>query len=201
MLSGAFRAAYARIHLAAEKTNGLCSNLCDSTDDHASGRQQEFRKLIAKLKANKEEKARKRKQQEMRLAQREIDAAIEAHAAKRKKMKQPKLPQFMRLNDGAAADLAVAQWAIAHDISANAMKGPYWKHMNSKLSNTSPSYVAMNPQKVMATMFPQLKDMADKEIQSHLHHRQDIGRTLTGDGATKKVCMHNIHACIMYTHA
>ena len=38
VISGAFRAANARIHLAAEKTNGVCSILCDSTDDHAEGR-------------------------------------------------------------------------------------------------------------------------------------------------------------------
>ena len=97
----------------------------------------------------------------------------------------------MRLNDGAAADLAVAQWAIAHDISPNAMKGPYWKHMNTKLARTSASYVPMNPQKMSKDLLPQLKEMADKEVATHLTHRPGIGRTLTGDGATKKVPLIN----------
>ena len=70
VISGAFRAANARIHLVAEKTNGVFSILCDSMDDHAEGRRQEFRKLIKTLANKKQEKARKRKQQLYRLDQR-----------------------------------------------------------------------------------------------------------------------------------
>jgi len=83
-----FKAAYVRIHLTAETSNGLCSNLCPATDDHAAGRRDQFRKLIKSLKEKKATLSRKRKQQDMRLAQRQRDAA--KTAAKKKKKTQPK---------------------------------------------------------------------------------------------------------------
>ena len=65
-----FKPTNARIHLAANKTYGICSNLCQATDDHAEGRKQEFRNLIKKVQQKKATKARKRKQQAARLAAR-----------------------------------------------------------------------------------------------------------------------------------
>ena len=46
VMSGTFRSGTARVHLAALKRNGLCSNLCDATDDHAESRRAQFRALI-----------------------------------------------------------------------------------------------------------------------------------------------------------
>ena len=61
VISGAtFKAAYARIHLAAEMTNGLCSNLCTANDDHAEGRQQQFRKIITDLNHGEIQKGREK---------------------------------------------------------------------------------------------------------------------------------------------
>ena len=158
VISGVFRAAYARIHLAAENSNGLCSNLCDSKDDHAHGRQMQFRKLIAELARKKKDKARKRKQQEARLEKREREIIIIASAKKKAKTQtQPKLKDFIKVNDAAAADYAVAQWAIAHDIAPNAMQGPYWRNMNKKLSKVAPTYSPMYPQKINRDMLPKLK--------------------------------------------
>ena len=84
VISGVFKAAYARVHLAAAKSNGLCANLCTATDDHAQGRQEQFRKLIAELARCKRDKARKRKQQQTRFDQRDVEAAI-AHVKKKRK--------------------------------------------------------------------------------------------------------------------
>ena len=192
VMSGVFRSAYARIHLAAEKSNGLCANLCDSKDDHAHGRQMQFRKLIADLTQKKKDRARKRKQQEARLEQREREIIIISSAKKKKKTTtQPKLKDYMKANDAAAADYAVAQWAIAHDIAPNAMQGPYWRNMNKKLAKVSPTYSPMYPHKVNKDMLPKLKKMATRELEEHLRHRSTVGRTLTGDGATKKVPLIN----------
>ena len=85
-----------------------------------------------------------------------------------------------------SANYAVAQWAIAHDIPANAMRGPYWKEMNAALSRVTPSYKAMHPQKLHKDMLPVLKKMADEELDKHLKHAPLAGRTVTGDGATKQ---------------
>ena len=193
VISGAFRAANARIHLAAEKTNGVCSILCDSTDDHAEGRRQEFRKLIKELERKREEKSRKRKQQLYRLEQRnaKLVSDVEFVKTKRAKLQQPKLEQFLKKNDSTAADVAVAQWALAHDIPPNAMQGPYWRQMNKKLAQVSPSYSPMYPRKIFSDMLPQLKSVTDKELVDHLKHRPTVGRTLTGDGATKQVPLIN----------
>ena len=190
VISGVFKAAYARIHLAAKKSNGLCSNLCTATDDHANGRREQFRKLIVELAQRKKDKARKRKQQQNRFDQRDVDAAA-VSAQKKKKSSQPKLKEFLRLNDADAANHAVAQWVIAHDISPNALKGPYWQNMNKKLAKVSPCYKPMYPRKVFSEMLPKLKEMVKRKLQQHLAHRPSIGRTLTGDGATKQVPLIN----------
>ena len=92
---------------------------------------------------------------------------------------------------GTAADLAVASWAIAHDIPANALKGPYWKQMNLKLACVQPGYTAMNPQKLNLRMLPTLKDLALVQQDLHLKHNPSVGRTLAGDGATKGVPLIN----------
>ena len=186
-----FKPAYARIHLAAESTNGLCSNLCAATDDHAGGRRFRFRKLIKELQERKEHNSRKRKQQDMRLAQRQKDASKTANAKKKLKKVQPKLKDLLKSADCSAADFAVAQWTIAHDIPANALKGVYWKNLMRKLSSVSASYKPMNPQKLQKKMLPLLKEMAEQEQKSHLAHQPEAGRTLTGDGATKQVPLIN----------
>ena len=106
-------------------------------------------------------------------------------------MKQPKLQDLLKAADCSAADFAVAQWAIAHDIPANALSGIYWKNLTAKLMNVSASYVPMNPQKLQRTMLPLLKEMAHAEQKTHLAHQPEAGRTLTGDGATKQVPLVN----------
>lgn len=184
-----FKAVYARIHLAAESSNGLCANLCEATDDHAQGRRDQFRKLIKSLKDKKARLSRKRKQQDMRLAQRHRDAATTV--AKKKKQTQPKLQDLLKASESSAADFATAQWAIAHDIPANALSGIYWKNLTKKLSAVSPSYKPMNPQKLKKDMVPLLKKMAEQEQRAHLSHQPDAGRTVTGDGATKQVPLIN----------
>ena len=75
-MSGAFRAATARVHLAAMKRNGVCANLCDVTDDAAESRRAEFRTLIAAKRKEKSDRARKRKYQSVRLQQQE-DAEVQ----------------------------------------------------------------------------------------------------------------------------
>lgn len=106
-------------------------------------------------------------------------------------MTQPKLKDLLKAADCSAADFAVAQWAIAHDIPANALSGIYWKNLTKKLTSVSASYKPMNPQKLQNKMLPLLKEMAESEQKSHLTHQPDAGRTLTGDGATKKVPLIN----------
>lgn len=186
IISGQFKAATARVHLAAEERNGLCANLCDSKDDGAQARREQFRTLIKELKEKKDRLFRERKQQQTRLQKREADAVASVVAKKRAKFKQPKLKCFLKENNAAAADHAVAQWAIAHGIPANAMEGVYWKQMNRKLANVvASSYKPMYRQKLYDKMLPELKKMAEQELKEHLKHRPDVGRSLTGDGATK----------------
>lgn len=69
---GQYRAAAARIHLAAKTTNGTCSKLCTAEDEHAIARQLKFQKLIDKLKKGKTDRARKRKQQAIRAKEAEV---------------------------------------------------------------------------------------------------------------------------------
>ena len=145
-----------------------------------------------KIERTEKIKARKRKQQNQRLQVRE-DSAVAAER-KRKRTTQPKLKDYFKMPDSTAADHAVAQWAIAHDIPSQALSGPYWKLMNKKLSQVSPNYVPMNPQKLNNTMLPILKTTAMDEQELHLRHQPDAGRTLTGDGATKSVPLINFLA-------
>ena len=190
VMSGAFKAATARVHLAALEGNGLCANLCDATDDHAESRRQEFRDLVEEKKADAAERARKRKYQAARMNEQEEDEVQiinkKRRSKKGKKMKQPKLEAFVKHSDDLAADLAVAKWAFAHNIAPNTMKGPYWKRMHSKLQNVSASYTPMYPKKMFKEMLPLLREQAEGELNTHLKHRKDVGRTLTGDGATKQ---------------
>lgn len=187
VMNGNFKSAYARIHLAAEKSNGLCANLCTATDEGADERKKHFRNLISKKENEKKTKIRKRKQQLQRLEEREQDVVAMHTSKKSRKSKQPKMKDFLKVNESEAADHAVAQWAIAHDISPNAMQGPYWKRMNRKLSKTTASYTPMYPAKLWKEMLPVLRKLADKEVERHLSHRTSVGRTLTGDGAKKGV--------------
>ena len=69
----------------------------------------------------------------------------------------------MKKNDATAADLAVAQWALTHDIPPHAMQGPYWRQLNQKLTQVSPPYSPMYPRKIFSAMLPQLKAVADKD--------------------------------------
>ena len=187
-----FRSAAARCHLASVKGNGLCSKLCTADDDEAAKRQQYFQQLIAKLNVKKAATARKRKQRSQRLDA--SDAKIiagEVVQKKKKKKSQPDLKSFLKLEASAAADVAVAKWAVAHDISPNAMKGPYWKRMNKALRTVPPKYSPMYDRKLFDEMLPKLKKSVDTEIKEHLKFRQRVGRTLTGDGATKGVPLIN----------
>ena len=186
-----FRANIARIHLAAQDTNGQCALLCDATDEKAKERQEYFRQEVEEARQKSAEKQKKRKQSDARLAAREKLAADNAVL---KKKKQTTLFDVTKLVDAEAADVAVSEWAIAHDIPANALRGPYWKRLNKKLSSVSPSYIPMNPQKLTKTMLPKLKTMAIKEQQDILKHDPRVGRTLTGDGATKQVPLINFLA-------
>ena len=85
-----------------------------------------------------------------------------------------------------AADIAVAQWAIAHDIPAQALSGIFWKTMNKKLAQVAPNYTPVNPQKLNKTLLPMLKEAVVKQREMNLQHVPTVGRTLTGDGATKR---------------
>ena len=73
------------------------------------------------------------------------------------KLQQPKLEQFLKKNDSTALDLAVTQWALAHDLPPHAMQGPYWRQLNKKLAQVSPTYSPMYPRKIFSDMMPQLK--------------------------------------------
>ena len=190
VMSGVFKSATARVHLAALKRNGLCSNLCDATDDHAEGRRAEFRELIEKKQAEKKDKERKRRYQAVRLDEQE-DAEVQILESKKKRgknsqKKQPKIEDFVKPQDAAAADLAVAKWALAHNVAPNAMQGPYWKRMHAKLRSVSASYTPVYPKKMFNKMLPLLRERAKTELNQHLRYRKDVGRTITGDGATKQ---------------
>ena len=139
-----FRSESARIHLAADKTKGVCAKLCSATDAGAPTRQLKFRKLIQTLRKRKEEIKRKRKQQALRITARE-NTVIDLMNKKKKKHKQITMPSMLKSDEQMAADLACAEWAIAHDIPANALRGPYWKNLNTCLSQVKPTYTPMNP--------------------------------------------------------
>ena len=128
------------------------------------------------------------------MLKREAQAIAEGAKKKKKKTSQPKLKTFLREKDNTAADIAVAQWALAHDISPNAMQGPYWKLMNKKLASVGGAYKPMYPKKIFNKMLPELKKMAQVEVAKHLKHRPSVGRTVTGDAATKKVPLLNFLA-------
>ena len=66
--------------------------------------------------------------------------------------------------------------------------------MNKKLAQVRPNYVPMYSQKLFNEMLPLMKEMADKEVDMHLSHQPTVGRTLTGDGATKGVPLINFLA-------
>ena len=183
-----FKSAYARIHLAADRTNGLISKLCKATDDHAESRKLQFRKLIKELDEEKKARTRKRKQQQMRM-QEQIHAVAEA-LGKKKKV-QPTLDDVLKVGVDVEADVAVAQWAIAHDIPANALKGPFWKTMNDKLSKVASTYKPVYPKKLKNILLPMLKKRVIQNQGVVLKHQPGAGRTLTGDGATKGVPLIN----------
>ena len=187
VMSGVFRSATARVHLAAVKRNGLCSNLCTAEDDHAKSRRAEFIQLIKEKKQEQKDKERKRRYQDSRLQAQE-DQEVVILTKKRKKVKkmQPKLKDLLKPNDALAADLATAKWALAHNIAPNALKDPYWKRMIKKVACVSTTYKPLYPVKIWKTMLPILRKEADDEIDMHLRHRPDVGRTVTGDGATKQ---------------
>ena len=105
--------------------------------------------------------------------------------SKQKKKRQPKIDNSFKVDASDKANFAVAQWAIAHDIPANAMSGPYWKAMNAALTSAPPTYKPMYPQKLLNDMLPVLKKMSDDAVEKHLAHAPNVGRTVTGDGATK----------------
>ena len=63
--------------------------------------------------------------------------------------------------------------------------------MNNKLASAPASYTPMYPKKIFEVMLPQLKAQAETELQEHLRHRPTVGRTITGDGATKGVPLIN----------
>lgn len=107
------------------------------------------------------------------------------------KKTQQRLVDVTKITSDTCADVAVAQWAIAHDIPANALKGIYWKRVNKSLQKVSPGYVAMNPNKLKSTMIPVLKKMALADRDIKMKHDPTVGRTVTGDGATKKVSLIN----------
>lgn len=185
-----FKANIARVHLAADSTNGLCAKLCTATDEHAAARQKQFRSLIESLKEKQKTKSRKRKQQIQRIAA-QVALQTDDVLKRKKKKTQSKLSNIVKARNGAAADLAVSQWAIAHDIPMNALRGPYWKAMNSALNKVCSTYVPLYPQKLKKEMLPQLKSIAVMDQQKHLQHNPAAGRTLTGDGATKGVPLIN----------
>jgi len=120
-MNGSFKAGTARAHLAATKKNGICAHICKGEDADAGKRQEYFRALITKVAEQKESKSRKRKQQCHRMDV--FSQPAMSPSPSKKKKRQPKLKAFLKEQDAAAADIAVAQWAIAHDISPNAMKG------------------------------------------------------------------------------
>lgn len=49
----------------------------------------------------------------------------------------------------------------------------------------------MNRHKLIQRVLPELKKMADDDLKRVLKHQPDVGRTLTGDGATKGVPLIN----------
>ena len=60
VISGQYKAATARVHLTADKTNGICIILCDSKDNGYAARCTEFRELIVKLKEEKDKAIREK---------------------------------------------------------------------------------------------------------------------------------------------
>ena len=172
--------------------------MCTTDDSEESiARRKKYRDKIKELNDKKEANVRKRLQQTQRLQKREAEAIASSLKKKRKKttqLTQPKLPTFLRSQDNAAADVAVAQWALAHDIPPNSMKGPYWKLMNKRLASVGGTYKPMYSRKLYEKMLPQLKQMARREVATHLQHRPTVGRTVTGDAATKKVPLLNFLA-------
>ena len=74
----------------------------------------------------------------------------------------------------------------AHNVAPNAIQVPYWKLVHETLRSVSPSYTPMYPKKMFNEMLPLLRERARTELKEHLSYRKDIGRTLTGDGATKQ---------------
>ena len=178
-----FRAHIARIHLAAKQTDGRCANLCSSNDEKSLERKLYYRQMIAKLQREKKTKDRKRKQQAEAVQDNEVQ--ILGDLRKKKKKKQATLPNMCKAEAAAAADIAVASWAIAHDIPANALKGVFWKNMNNKLTKVAVNYCPVNPQKLYKVLLPQLKKLVVQRSHKHLSHQPSVGRTFTGDGATK----------------
>ena len=87
----------------------------------------------------------------------------------------------------AAADIAVASWAIAHDIPANALKGVFWKNMNNKLTKVAVNYCPVNPQKLYKVLLPQLKKLVVQRTRNILatNHRLDVPSLATGQQRTK----------------
>ena len=195
VFKGQFRAGVARVHLAAESSNGICANLCTTADDSDEGiaRRKKYRAKIKELQDKKDEDKRKRLQQNRRLLKREAEVIVLSQKKKQRKT-QPKLKVFLREQDNAAADVAVSQWALAHDIAPHAMQGPYWKMMNKKLASVGGTYTPMYPRKMYEKMLSALKKMAKVEVAKHLKHRPSVGRTVTGDAATKKVPLLNFLA-------
>ena len=180
-----FRSRAARVHLAADKTDGTCSKLCTATDVKAVERRLEFQQLIAKLLDESKAKARKRKQEESQVKAAEVEILGNLNKKKRK-TKQCTLGDLFKGNEAKAADIAVAEWAIAHDIPANALSGIFWTTMNKKLAKVAPNYKPVNPQKLNKVLLPMLKEVAVARRQLNLSHAPTVGRTLTGDGATKR---------------
>ena len=85
VMTGQFKVQRARIHLAAEKTNGMCVNLCDDMGDKVEERREEYRLVLKNFYEKQAETNRKRKQTEARLQHREAQAILSGQNKKKKK--------------------------------------------------------------------------------------------------------------------
>ena len=184
-----FTAARARAHLAADKklANALCSYMCDAEDDAAATRQLFFRKLIHEVREKKEKATKGRAAQKHRMDLDTADAALDAVEARRKKVKrQLSYHEATRMGEDGAVDDALGKFIVANDLAPNILDNHFTKAAFAALRHAKTPYVPLSRGKFKNVILPRLKQRQQKATERHLEGRPNAGRTVTGDGATKK---------------
>ena len=103
-----------------------------------------------------------------------------------KKQRQLTLHEATQVGDDAEADEAVASFLVGCDIAINNFDHCLFRKMLEKVAKAGPKWKCPNRKKVVEKIVPRLHARAKASCDELLKKNKQVGRTLTGDGATKR---------------